>query len=104
VGHPAPSPLPESLGLETRCYRLRRENGFRIGLDEINRLADSKTKVILVNSQHNPTDATIGDDEMEALHDFTPSAELLILNLHFVVSVLYFAINNSSPRPHKPYT
>jgi aspartate/methionine/tyrosine aminotransferase len=65
------SALPESLGLETRYYRVRRENGFRIDLDEIKRLADSKTKLILVNSPHNPTGATISDGEMEALHDFT---------------------------------
>jgi aspartate/methionine/tyrosine aminotransferase len=65
------SALPESLGLETRFYRVRRENGFRIDPDEIKGLADSKTKLILVNSPHNPTGATIGDDEIEALHDFT---------------------------------
>ncbi len=65
------SALPESLGLETRFYRVRRENGFRIDPDDIKRLADSKTKLILVNSPHNPTGATIGDAEMEALHDFT---------------------------------
>jgi aspartate/methionine/tyrosine aminotransferase len=65
------SALPESLGLETRFYRVRRENGFRIDPDEIKRLADAKTKLILVNSPHNPTGATIRDAEMEALHDFT---------------------------------
>ena len=70
-GYPAFSALPESLGLETRFYRVRRENGFGIDPDEIKRLADSKTKLILVNSPHNPTGATIGDEEMEALHDFT---------------------------------
>src|SRR6478735_1687640 len=69
-GYPAFSALPQSLGLETRFYRLRRENGFRIDPDEIKRLADSKTKLVLVNSPHNPTGATIGDGEMEALHDF----------------------------------
>jgi aspartate/methionine/tyrosine aminotransferase len=70
-GFPTFSALPESLGLETRFYRVRRENGFRIDPDEIKRLADSKTKLILVNSPHNPTGATISDGEMEALHDFT---------------------------------
>ncbi|MGH9571750.1 MAG: aminotransferase class I/II-fold pyridoxal phosphate-dependent enzyme [Candidatus Angelobacter sp.] len=64
------SALPESLGLEIRTYRVRRENGFRIDPEEIKRLADAKTKLILVNSPHNPTGATIGDDELEALHDF----------------------------------
>ncbi len=65
------SALPESLGLETRFYQVRRENGFRIDPDEIKQLADSRTKLILINSPHNPTGATISDSEMEALHDFT---------------------------------
>ena len=65
------SALPESLGLEVRYYRVRRENSFRIDVDEIKHLADSKTKLILVNSPHNPTGATISDSEMEALHEFT---------------------------------
>ncbi|HWY67942.1 MAG TPA: aminotransferase class I/II-fold pyridoxal phosphate-dependent enzyme [Terriglobales bacterium] len=64
------SALPQSLGLETRFYRVRRENGFRIDPDEVKRLADAKTKLILVNSPHHPTGATISDDEMEDLHDF----------------------------------
>ena len=65
------SAIPESLGLETRFYRLQRENGFRIDLNQIKQLADSKTKLILINSPHHPTGATISDDEVEALHDFT---------------------------------
>ncbi|WP_433974558.1 aminotransferase class I/II-fold pyridoxal phosphate-dependent enzyme [Tunturiibacter lichenicola] len=74
------SALPESLGLETRFYRLRRENGFRIDPDEIKRLVDSKTKLILVNSPHNPTGATIGDAEMEALHDFTAERGIQLIS------------------------
>lgn len=70
-GYPPFSLLPESLGLETRFYHVRRENGFRIDSDEIKRFADTKTKLILINSPHNPTGATISDEEMEALHDFT---------------------------------
>src|SRR5690242_8734026 len=65
------SALPQSLGLETRFYRVRRENGFRIDLEEIKRLADANTKLILVNTPHNPTGATFSDTELEALHDFT---------------------------------
>ena len=64
------SAIPESLGIETRFYEVRRENGFRIDVDDIKRLADAKTKVILVNSPHHPTGATIGDEEMESLHEF----------------------------------
>jgi len=65
------SALPESLGLELRFYRVRRENNFQIDVDEIKHLADAKTKLILINSPHNPTGATISDADMESLHDFT---------------------------------
>jgi aspartate/methionine/tyrosine aminotransferase len=65
------SALPQSLGLDTRFYRVRRENEFRIDVDEIKRLADTKTKLILVNCPHNPTGATISDADMEDLHAFT---------------------------------
>jgi aspartate/methionine/tyrosine aminotransferase len=64
------SALPESLGIEVRVYRVRRENNFQIDPDEIMSLADSRTKLILVNSPHNPTGATTSDAEMEALHAF----------------------------------
>jgi aspartate/methionine/tyrosine aminotransferase len=74
------SALPESLGLETRFYRVRRENGFRIDPDEIKRLADSRTKLILINSPHNPTGATIRDDEMEALHDFCAQRDIQLVS------------------------
>jgi aspartate/methionine/tyrosine aminotransferase len=64
------SALPESLGIETRFYRVRRENNFQIDLDEIKRFADSRTKLVLVNSPHHPTGATMSDSEMEDLHEF----------------------------------
>src|ERR1700689_395283 len=60
-GYPPFSALPESLGIEIRYYGIRRENSFNIDLDEIKRLADRNTKLILINSPHNPTGATISD-------------------------------------------
>jgi aspartate/methionine/tyrosine aminotransferase len=74
------SALPESLGLETRFYRVRRENSFRIDVDEIKRLADSKTKLILVNCPHNPTGATISDSDMGALHAFTADRGIQLIS------------------------
>jgi len=65
------SALPESLGLETRFYGIRKESNFSIDVEEIMRLADGRTNLILVNSPHNPTGATMSDTEMERLHEFT---------------------------------
>src|SRR6476659_1023919 len=100
-GYPTFSALPESLGLETRFYRVRRENGFRIDPDEIKRLADSKTRLILVNSPHNPTGATIGDDEMEALHDFTAGRGIQLVSDEVYHPIYHGSQTKSSARlPH----
>jgi aspartate/methionine/tyrosine aminotransferase len=74
------SALPESLRLETRYYSVRKENGFRFDVEEIKKLADRNTKLILVNSPHNPTGATISDEELDSLHEFTSSRGIQLVS------------------------
>lgn len=74
------SALPESLRIETRNYAIRRENDFRFDVEEIKRLADRNTKLILINSPHNPTGATIGDAELDDLHEFTSSRGIQLVS------------------------
>ena len=74
------SALPESLRIETRRYRLRKENDFRLDIDEIKQLADRNTKLILVNSPHHPTGVTLSDAELDSLHEFTSSRGIQLVN------------------------
>lgn len=69
-GFPANTALAASLGIEIRYYNLRAENAFRIEIEEIHRLVDHDTRLLLVNSPHNPTGAILSDQEMDSLHDF----------------------------------
>ena len=69
-GYPPTAVEARLLGIETRFYHLRREDDFAIDLDEIKKLADANTKLLLVNSPHNPTGATVSNDQMRELHDF----------------------------------
>src|SRR5262245_36711760 len=86
-GFPPFEVLPQSLGIETRFYHLRPENQFRIDLDEIKRQADRNSRLILVNSPHNPTGATISDAELRSLHDFAAER-----GIQFVVDEVYHPI------------
>jgi len=79
-GYPPFSALPESLGIEIRNYAVRKENDFRVDLDEIKRLVDRNTKLVLINSPHNPTGATISDVELDSLHEFTASREIQLVS------------------------
>ena len=74
------SALPESLRLEIRYYAVRKENGFRIDIEEIKKLADQNTRLILVNSPHNPTGATVSDAELDSLHEFTSSRDIQLVS------------------------
>jgi aspartate/methionine/tyrosine aminotransferase len=65
------SALPQSLRLETRHYALRKEDDFRFDVEEIKKLADRNTKLILLNSPHNPTGSTISNAQLDSLHEFT---------------------------------
>lgn len=69
-GFPSNTAIAESLGLEIRYYRLRAEDGFGVDLDEVQKLADRNTQMLLVNSPHNPSGAVLTDGEIDRLHDF----------------------------------
>ncbi len=86
-GFPANAAMAESLGLETRFYHLRAENGFDLDLDEVRGLVDESTKLLLVNTPHNPTGAVMTAAEMEALHDFCVER-----NVPFVVDQVYHPV------------
>lgn len=91
-GFPTFSALPESLGLEARFYWVRKENDFRFDIDEIKKLADARTKLVLINSPHNPTGATITDDQMESLHEFTSSR-----GIQLIADEVYHPIYHGQP-------
>jgi aspartate/methionine/tyrosine aminotransferase len=69
-GFPSFYEVSRGLGLEIRSYHQRAENQFRVDLNEIKRLADTRTKILLVNTPHNPSGSVLSDGELTALHDF----------------------------------
>jgi len=74
------SALPESLGIETRFYTIRKENGFAFDIEEIKKLTDRNTKLVLINSPHNPTGATISNTDLDILHDHTSSRGIQLIS------------------------
>ena len=100
-GFPTNTALPESLGIEIRYYTLRPENQFRIDPDEIRGLVDRNTRILLVNSPHNPTGAVLSDGEVESLHDFCAER-----GIQFVSDEVYHpvyhgeAMRSASRLPH----
>ena len=69
-GFPPFTALPRGFGLEVRHYRLRPENNFDIDVDEVKRVCDARTALVLVNSPHNPSGSVASEAVRRDLHDF----------------------------------
>jgi aspartate/methionine/tyrosine aminotransferase len=100
-GYPPFSALPESLGLEIRYYDIHKDNTFSIDVDRIKKLADRNTKLILVNSPHNPTGATISDAELDDLHEFTSARGIQLVSDEVYHPIYHGRATRSASRlPH----
>jgi aspartate/methionine/tyrosine aminotransferase len=95
------SALPESLGMEIRYYAVHKDNNFSIDVNEIKRLVDANTKLILVNSPHNPTGATLSDTEWEDLHEFTSNRGIQLVSDEVYHPIYHERATESAARlPH----
>ena len=100
-GYPANAPLAESLGIALRYYHLRAENEFRVDPDEIRRLVDRDTRMLMVNSPHNPTGAVMSDDEIEGLHNFSAERRVQLVCDQVYHPIYHGAENRTAARlPH----
>lgn len=100
-GYPPFSALPESLGIEIRNYAIHKNNNFSIDVEQIKKLADANTKLILVNSPHNPTGAMISDSELDSLHDFTSSRGIQLVSDEVYHPICHGPATKSAARlPH----
>ncbi|MFB0873933.1 MULTISPECIES: aminotransferase class I/II-fold pyridoxal phosphate-dependent enzyme [unclassified Sphingobium] len=66
-GYPAYEAVAQAWGLATRSYRLDRADGFAQRAEAILAEVDAGTRLVIVNTPHNPTGAVMPHDELVAL-------------------------------------
>ena len=84
--------IPTSLGVEARRYVLQLENGFALDVDEIIRLVDARTKLIMVNTPHNPSGAVADEGSIRALDALAQRR-----GIPLVVDEVYHPIYHGAP-------
>jgi aspartate/methionine/tyrosine aminotransferase len=100
-GFPTNDAVAESLGLEVRHYTLRAEEQFRIDPDEVRKQIDSSTKLVLVNSPHNPTGAALSETEMETLHNMCAERSVTFVSDEVYHPIYHGELMRSAARfPH----
>jgi aspartate/methionine/tyrosine aminotransferase len=84
--------VPTALGVEARRYELRLEDGFALDPDEIMSLVDQRTRLILVNTPHNPSGAVVDEEAVRVLDAFAERR-----GIQLVVDEVYHPIYHDAP-------
>lgn len=71
--------VPQSLGAEVSLWRLKEENGYIPDVSELEVLAKSNTKLIVLNNPNNPTGSTIPGSILEQVVGFAKARGIIIL-------------------------
>lgn len=72
--------LPRALGCEVSRWETRPQNGWRLDLNELQRLHRPQTRALIVNSPHNPTGYVMSKAEQEAVIEFAQKHDLLLFS------------------------
>jgi aspartate/methionine/tyrosine aminotransferase len=72
--------VPRALGCDVSLWQARPENGFRFDLDEFEGLVKPETRLVVINSPHNPTGAMLSPDETQRLADIAQSVGAKVLS------------------------
>lgn len=72
--------VPKALGCTVRPWRLTREKDFAYDLDELQELVTPRTRMIVVNSPHNPTGSILTAEEMERVVAIAESVGAWVLS------------------------
>ena len=59
--------VPEALGAQVRLLSLREEDGYLPDVDELRRLVDDSTRLIVLNNPNNPTGALIDEPQLREI-------------------------------------
>ncbi len=61
-------------------YSTNIENGFKVDVDELEKIVDENTKAMIINYPNNPTGVTYTKKELEEIADFAVEHDLIIIS------------------------
>ena len=100
VIYPNPGfPIYESMikftGATPVPMRLYEEEGFKPDLDEVRRSITSRTRLIILNSPHNPTGGMMDKKDLEAIADMAKENDILVLSDEMYRDIIYDSTHTS---------
>lgn len=84
-------------GAKVVSLPLREENGFQLDPDDLERLVTHRTKMLVLNSPHNPTGVVFNREVMQAIAGLVEKHRLLILSDEIYEKMIYDGLSHYSP-------
>ena len=72
--------IAKTVGVETRLLRTELEDNWQIDLEKLERLIDSKTRMIILNNPNNPTSQVIDDEVLDGVVELANEKGVTILS------------------------
>jgi aspartate/methionine/tyrosine aminotransferase len=79
-GYQSLAEVARGAGCEVSPWTAREENGWRLDLDELRRLVRPTTRLIVLNTPHNPTGYLMARGDFEELNRFVRENQLLLFS------------------------
>lgn len=74
------APALDLVGAEVNYIKLKSESNFQIDWNEVKRKINRKTRLIILNSPHNPSGATLSEKDVKELEKITNEKDIIILS------------------------
>jgi len=71
--------VPRAIGCDVSLWRVGPETGYRYDVDALERLVTARTRVIVVNTPHNPTGAMMPPDDARRVYEIAASAGAMVI-------------------------
>jgi len=88
-GFPIYESMIQFLGATPVPVRLREEAGFRLDLDDFAARLSPRTRLVILNSPHNPTGSVLTRDDLNTVADLIRGRDLLVLSDEIYSRMLY---------------
>lgn len=72
--------VPEAIGCNVSYWHCRYDNGFKFQIEELKKLLRSDTKMIVINTPHNPTGAILSNEEIAEIYNMAKHVGAFVLS------------------------
>jgi methionine aminotransferase len=69
---------------------------YKIDWDEVKKLVNYKTKMIIINTPHNPTGTTLGAQDMQRLEKIVKNSEIIVLSDEVYEHIIFDGVEHQS--------